>query len=170
MKLKFTLVLASTGDHIHVSSDGVQTACGQAVDRRASGHLLDPTPDCLRCRKALTAVNAALQDALIGDGERELSLGAATLWNLDILYEDKVNERFLVKTSGELPTWHQSDSRVLTDLIGFRITPFSDEIDLSLTLALKNPQMVVGLHPVFDTTEGFPSTALGTVTGFTVAA
>ena len=103
--------------------------------------------------------------------EPEVSLTEApTLWNLDVRYDNRMKERFLIESSGHLPTPHQSDSRVLTDLIGFRVEPFSPAIDLSLSLALKHPEMVVGLHPVFDTTEGFPTTVLGTITGFTAAA
>jgi len=57
----------------------------------------------------------------------------------------------------------RSDERVFTDQIGCGADLFSPTVDLPLPLAVRNPSSVVGLHAVFDTTDGFPTTLLGTV-------
>ena len=92
--------------------------------------------------------------------------GTPSLWSLGAIYENRIKGRFTLEASGHLPKPHRSDERTLTDLVGFRVDPFTPTIDLSLPPGLRNPDAVVDLHPVFDTTDGFPTTLLGTVTAF----
>lgn len=96
----------------------------------------------------------------------EGALPPAPTRKLTVVYNDGQVETIPVAASGMLPVPHRSDFRSLTELLGFKVNPFSPEMDLTLELALQHPEATVGLHPVFFTTEDAPTTVLGKVVGF----
>lgn len=88
------------------------------------------------------------------------------VWKLEVGYNDGGIDVLTVGVDGKLPSPHRSDSRFLTQLLGFRSAPFSEGIGLSLSSALTNPIGTLGMHPVFDTTEDSPTTLFGKVKSF----
>lgn len=99
-------------------------------------------------------------------GAPEIQLKDEALFQLSFQHNDGTVEQLLVQATGQLSTPTRSDSRILTALLGFRIKPFAEGIDLSHELARRMPERAAGLHPVFDTTENFPVALFATVNAF----
>jgi hypothetical protein len=90
-------------------------------------------------------------------------------WTLDLAYNDGGEETITGDSTGTLPAPHRSERLMLTQLLGFKKVAFNPGIDLQLADALESPGAVVEMHPVFDTTQGSPTTVYGRTTSFTIS-
>jgi hypothetical protein len=86
-----------------------------------------------------------------------------SIWSLEVIYNDGFVETISVTETGSLRSPHRSDRLTLSKLLGFKQNRSSEGPDVTVSEAFAEPETVAGFHPIFDTTEGFPTTVLGQV-------
>lgn len=113
--------------------------------------------------------SARERDGRFGTQERtedEVDLQAPQTWRLDVQYDSGGPDSIVIESTGRVVVNpYRSDSLTLVRLAGFKLKHFTDVVDLSLALALKNPGLTVGMHPIFETYEGGTTTLFADVTG-----